>query len=36
MVEVYLQEKAKVNLLTFQVITDKNKGKLSPLVEKKE
>lgn len=36
MVKVYLQEKAKSNLLTFQAITGKNKGKLSPLVEKKE
>ncbi|CAI2188149.1 9513_t:CDS:2 [Funneliformis geosporum] len=36
MVEVYLQEKAKVNSLTFQAITGKDKGKLSPLVEKKE
>src|SRR3954465_6018881 len=36
MVKVYLQEKAKVNLLNFQVITGKNKGKLSPLIEKKE
>ena len=36
MVEVYFQEKAKVNLLTFQAIAGKNKGKLSPLVEKKD
>jgi len=36
MVKVYLQEKAKVNSLTFQAITGKNKGKLSPLVEKTE